>query len=75
MPLFYALSKKGAGIINAVFLIALIIMAQPTAFMMTLLNENHMMSSNLLFMAAAGILLLFIASYYVAVTLFSRKDM
>lgn len=75
MPLFYALSKKGAGIINAVFLIALIILAQPTAFMMTLLNENHMMSNNVLFMAATGILLLFIASYYVAVTLFSRKDM
>ncbi|AWB44663.1 ABC-2 transporter permease [Paenibacillus sp. CAA11] len=75
MPLFYALSKKGAGIINTVFLIALIILAQPTAYLINMLNEKSAAHEQALLLIPVGILLLFIASYFLTIYLFRRKDL
>ena len=74
LPLFYTLSKKGTGIINGVFLVILIALAQPTAIFMNMMNENGFSSDQMLFLIPIGILLLFIASYYLTVNLFTRKD-
>lgn len=74
MPIFYSLSKKGAGIINAVFLIALIVLAQPAAFFINMMSEESFMSDQTLFLIPIGILLLFIASYYLTIYLFTKKD-
>lgn len=70
MPLFYALSKKGAGIINTVFMIALIVLAQPAAILMNRVNVEGV---SLLFIPAI-LVLLFIGSYFLTVYLFNRKD-
>lgn len=74
MPLFYALSKKGAGIINAVFMVALIILAQPAASFIFMIHQTDVFSNQTLLLIPGGILLLFITSYFLAVYLFSRKD-
>lgn len=75
LPLFYALSKKGNTIINVVFLIILIALSQPTAIFMNMINERGFSNDPTLFLILLGILLLFIASYYVTVHLFTRKDL
>lgn len=75
MPLFYTLSKKGTGIINAVFLIILIALAQPTAIGMDMTNNQSFSSNPTFFLIPIGILLLFTASYFLTVNLFSRKDL
>lgn len=75
LPLFYTLSKKGTGIINVVFLIILIALAQPTAIFMNKLNDQGFSSDQLLFLIPIGVLLLFIASYFLTVKLFTRKDL
>jgi hypothetical protein len=75
MPLFYALSKKGTAIINVVFLIILIAMAQPTAIFMNMMNEKGFNSNPTFFLIPIGILLLFIASCYLTINLFTRKDL
>ena len=76
MPLFYALSKKGTAIINIVFMIILIVLAQPTAFIMNTLNENGFINvQTLLLILSISVLLLFIASYNLTVYLFARKDL
>ncbi|MFC9707158.1 ABC-2 transporter permease [Paenibacillus sp. NPDC056933] len=75
MPLFYALSKKGAGIINTVFMFVLIILAQPVASLMSMAGENGMGRASVYVVVSVCILLLFIASYFVTVRLFARKDL
>lgn len=75
MPLFYTLSKKGAGIINAVFLITLITLAQPAAKLINVMNEQDVVSSKTWLLIPAGILLLVIASYFLTIYLFTRKDL
>ncbi|MFL1673214.1 ABC-2 transporter permease [Paenibacillus dendritiformis] len=75
LPLFYALSKKGNSIINVVFLIILIALRQPTAIFMNMINERGFSSDPTLFLILIGIILLFIASYYLTVHLFTRKDL
>ncbi|GAB6930846.1 hypothetical protein JCM10914A_48290 [Paenibacillus sp. JCM 10914] len=70
MPLFYALSKKGAGIINVVFMIALIVLAQPAAFLMNQVNVEGLT----LLLIPAVLVVLLIGSYYLTVFLFNRKD-
>ncbi|WP_315794915.1 ABC-2 transporter permease [Paenibacillus sp. BIC5C1] len=75
LPLFYAFSKKGAGIINMVFMIVLIIMAQPAAFLISKAGENGMDRASVYVFVSVCILLLFIASYFVTVRLFARKDL
>ncbi|MEF2245648.1 ABC-2 transporter permease [Paenibacillus sp. IITD108] len=75
MPLFYALSKKGAAIINAVFMLALIILAQPAAFYLNMMSEKGVFEGQTLLLIPIGILLLFIASYYLTIFLFNRKDL
>ncbi|BBI33394.1 ABC-2 transporter permease [Cohnella abietis] len=75
MPLFYTLSKKGTGIINVIFLIILIALAQPTAIFMNMMNDQGFSSDQTLFLIPIGILLFFIASYYLTVNLFTRKDL
>ncbi|QOS77538.1 ABC-2 transporter permease [Paenibacillus sp. JNUCC31] len=75
MPLFYALSKKGAGIINTVFMFVLIILAQPVAWLMSMAGENGMGRASVYVVVSVCILLLFIASYFVTVRLFARKDL
>ncbi|WP_440117479.1 ABC-2 transporter permease [Paenibacillus sp. QZ-Y1] len=75
MPLFYALSKKGAGIINTVFMVVLIILAQPVASLMSMAGENGMGSESVYVLVSVCILLLFIVSYLVTVRLFARKDL
>ncbi|MDU5145569.1 MAG: ABC-2 transporter permease [Paenibacillus dendritiformis] len=75
MPLFYTLSKKGTEIINAVFLIALVALMNPLAILMSKMNDDSFISSQLLFLISIGIFLLVIASYYLTVHLFTRKDL
>ncbi|WP_145410123.1 ABC-2 transporter permease [Paenibacillus xylanexedens] len=75
LPLFYALSKKGAGIINVVFLVALVILAQPFALLMNLASEEGMVTGQVIGMVTIGILLLFVISYLLTVRLFSKKDL
>ncbi|MGX1827178.1 ABC-2 transporter permease [Paenibacillus taichungensis] len=75
MPLFYALSKKGAGIINTVFMFVLIILAQPVASLLYMAGENGMGRASIYVFVSVCILLLFIASYFVTVRLFARKDL
>ncbi|AWP27460.1 ABC-2 transporter permease [Paenibacillus sp. Cedars] len=74
MPLFYALNKKGAGIINAVFMIALIVLAQPAAFLMQQISVNGGIGGRALLLIPVGLILLCIGSYYLTVYLFNRKD-
>ncbi|MNC63001.1 hypothetical protein D3C75_1130880 [compost metagenome] len=75
MPLFYALSKKGAGIINVVFLVALVILAQPFALLMNLASEEGMVTGQVIGIVTIGILLLFFGSYLLTVRLFAKKDL
>lgn len=75
LPLFYILSKKGTAIINVVFLIILLALAQPTAMLMNMVNENGLNIDQALFLIPTGILLLFIASYYLTINLFAKKDL
>lgn len=75
MPLFYALSKKGAGIINAVFMISLIILAQPAAVLMNRVSEKGLINDQTLLLILIGIVVVFIASYFVTISLFKRKDL
>jgi len=75
MPLFYALSKKGAGIINVVFLITLITLAQPAAKLITMMNEQDVVSTQIWLLVPVGILLLIMASYFLTINLFARKDL
>jgi ABC-2 type transport system permease protein len=75
LPLFYTLSKKGTGMINVVFFIILIALAQPTAILMNMMNDQGFSSDQMLFLIPIGILLLFIASYFLTVKLFTRKDL
>lgn len=74
LPLFYTLSKKGAEIINVVFLISLIVLMNPGAMLM-MMSEESFISGHILFLISIGILLLLIASYYLTVYLFTRKDL
>jgi len=74
MPLFYALSKKGAGIINAVFMIALIILSQPVASIIYMMGEDGAISDLIWIITPVVIISLFIASYYLTVYLFKRKS-
>ncbi|MGM1049072.1 ABC-2 family transporter protein [Paenibacillus uliginis N3/975] len=74
LPLFYTLSKKGAEIINVVFLISLIVLMNPGAMLM-MMSEESFISGQILFLISIGILLLLIASYYLTVYLFTRKDL
>lgn len=75
LPLFYTLSRKGTGIINVVFMIILIALAQPTAIFMNMMNNQGFSSDQTLLLIPIGILLLFIVSYFLTVNLFSRKDL
>lgn len=75
MPLFYALSKKGAGIINAVFMISLIILAQPAAALMNMVSEKGLINDQTLLLILIGIVVVFIASYFLTISLFNRKDL
>ena len=75
MPLFYALSEKGTAIINIAFMIILIVLSQPTAYYINMAIEKDIISKQILFLVPFGILLLFIASYFIASKLFVRKDL
>ncbi|MEQ7049997.1 ABC-2 transporter permease [Paenibacillaceae sp. P-4] len=75
LPLFYTLSKKGTSIIQGVFTLILIALAQPTAIFMQMINENRLHSDPILYLILIGIIFLFIASYLIAATLFTKKDL
>ncbi|WP_211748199.1 ABC-2 transporter permease [Paenibacillus sp. Marseille-Q4541] len=75
MPLFYAFSKKGAGIINAVFMISIIILAQPVAIFLDMMSKKEVNGDQTLFLVLMGIFLVFVASYYLTKYLFTRKDL
>ncbi|MCI1774978.1 MAG: ABC-2 transporter permease [Paenibacillus lautus] len=75
MPLFYALSKKGAGVINAIFLISLIVLGRFMTYFIQMMSEGNMVGDQLLFIIPIVILLMFIASYYLTIKLFTRKDL
>ncbi|EPY03812.1 ABC transporter permease [Paenibacillus alvei TS-15] len=75
LPLFYTLSKKGTSIIQGVFTLILIALAQPTAIFMQMINENGLHSGPILYLILIGILLLFIASYFIAAALFTKKEL
>ncbi|MEK4435775.1 ABC-2 transporter permease [Paenibacillus sp. FSL K6-2862] len=74
MPLFYALSKKGAGIINAIFMVALILLAQPFAVLMNMVSEKGV-DGQLIAIVSIGIIFIFGASYVLTTRLFARKDL
>jgi len=74
MPLFYALSKKGAGIINAIFMVALILLAQPFAVLMSMVSEKGV-NGQAIAMISIGVIFIFCASYILTVRLFARKDL
>lgn len=74
MPLFYALSKRGAGIINAIFMVALILLAQPFAVLMTMVNEKGL-DGQLIAMISIAIIFIFGASYVLTTYLFAKKDL
>jgi len=75
LPLFYTLSKKGTSIIQGVFTLILIALAQPTAIFMQMINEHGLHSDPILYLILIGILLLFIASYFIAAALFTKKEL
>nr|WP_256332317.1 ABC-2 transporter permease [Paenibacillus sp. CF095] len=75
MPLFYGLSKKGAGIINAIFMVCMIILAQPVAYLMSMANENGMITTTTMALVSVGIIGLFVVSYLITIRLFARKDL
>ncbi|MBM6383911.1 ABC-2 transporter permease [Paenibacillus illinoisensis] len=74
MPLFYALSKKGAGIINAIFMVALILLAQPFAVLMNMVSEKGV-DGQVIAMISIGVIFIFCASYVLTTRLFARKDL
>ncbi|PAD32351.1 ABC-2 transporter permease [Paenibacillus sp. 7523-1] len=74
MPLFYALSKKGAGIINAIFMVALILLAQPFAVLMNMVSEKGV-DGQLIAIVSIGVIFIFGASYVLTTHLFARKDL
>jgi len=75
LPLFYTLSKKGAEIINIIFMIFLIVLMSPAAMLMSMMSEEGFISNQALFLIPIGLLLLLIASYHLTVYLFTRKDL
>lgn len=75
LPLFYAFSKKGNSVILAVFLIIMIVLAQPIGMLMNMVNESGFSSRQALLLILTGIILLFVASYYLTLKLFSKKDL
>ncbi|WCF10984.1 ABC-2 transporter permease [Paenibacillus thiaminolyticus] len=75
LPLFYTFSKKGAEIINVVSIIVLFALMNPLVMLMSMMNDDSFISSQILFLISIGILLLLIASYYLTVHLFTRKDL
>ncbi|MEJ8546698.1 ABC-2 transporter permease [Brevibacillus borstelensis] len=75
LPLFYAFSKKGSSIIFALFLIIMIVLAQPIGMFINMVNESGFNSHQTLFLILTGIILLFIASYCLTIKLFTNKDL
>lgn len=75
MPFFYTFSKKGAEIINVVSIIVLFALMNPLVMLMSMMNDDSFISSQILFLISIGILLLLIVSYYLTVHLFTRKDL
>ncbi len=75
MPLFYALSKKGAGVINVVFMIVLIVFAQPVGYLIHAFNNQQSISKLVLFLIPAAIVIFVVASYYLTIYLFKKKDL
>ncbi|MCM3784529.1 ABC-2 transporter permease [Neobacillus mesonae] len=75
MPLFYAFSKKGAGVINTVFMVCMILLAQPAAILFDMLGKNDAARNQITFLILIGTLLLLAASYYLTRYLFTRKDL
>ncbi|MCR8645469.1 ABC-2 transporter permease [Paenibacillus sp. N1-5-1-14] len=75
MPLFYALSKKGAGVINAVFLVSMILLANPAAMLINMMGDNSSSNVRTFLIVCIGILAVFIASYHLTVYLFKKKDL
>ncbi|GGH55831.1 hypothetical protein GCM10008014_25810 [Paenibacillus silvae] len=75
MPLFYALSKKGAGIINTIFMICLIILAQPAAFLLHVAGKKGLSTVPVISAVSVAIIALFLISYIVTIRLFERKNL
>ncbi|MBD8499584.1 ABC-2 transporter permease [Paenibacillus arenosi] len=74
LPFFYMLSEKGAPVLNVIFFFIFLIMADPVA------QTIHKASLNginypLVYGTLFSTLLLFIASCYVTVYLFTKKDL
>ncbi|WP_028595020.1 ABC-2 transporter permease [Paenibacillus assamensis] len=74
LPLFYSLSEKGAPVLNVIFLCLFLIMADPVA------QTIHRASLNginypLVYGSLCSTLILFAASCYVTVYLFTKKDL
>lgn len=72
LPLFYALNKKGAAVINSLFIVSFIIFAQPTAYMINSINEDNLLNQ-LTFMFPVATLAIFAASYYLTTKLFAKR--
>ncbi|WP_427181511.1 ABC-2 transporter permease [Paenibacillus sp. TC-CSREp1] len=75
MPLFYALSKKGAGIIYTIFLICMIILAQPVAFLLSVAGDKGLSTAPIITSVSVAIIALFLISYIVTIRLFERKNL
>lgn len=76
LPLFYLLSKNGMTIANIVFIILLIYIAPLSNISMHLMSQGKIViTDTIMALIALGVVLVFIASYYIAKRLFSRKDL
>jgi len=77
LPLFYWLSKKGMAIINMVFMIILIGLTPFMNIGTYLMRKQNVGSidNTSVALIGLGVVLLFIASYFLAKYLFNRKDL
>ncbi|WP_342554755.1 ABC-2 transporter permease [Paenibacillus sp. FSL R7-0652] len=75
MPLFYALSKKGAMIINIIFLVCLVILAQPAAFIFKVVGKEGLITAPVIIGISTAVIGMFFLSYMVTIRLFERKDL
>ncbi|MCR8842426.1 ABC-2 transporter permease [Paenibacillus sp. SC116] len=74
LPLFYILSEKGAPILNGIFLFSFIVMADPVARFIYTASQNGV-NYQILYTILLSTVLLFVASCYLTVYLFTKKDL
>ncbi|TVX93412.1 ABC-2 transporter permease [Paenibacillus agilis] len=74
LPFFYSLSEKGAPVLNVIFLFLFLIMGDPVARLIHMASLNGI-NYPLLYGALLSTVLLYVASCYLTVYLFTKKDL